>query len=213
MKLYFTLNGYYCIDSTQNIESIIKNKNWEYCAEEYKRVQRDCVILYRAAEKGLRNVGLAHVYRKELTDFLKMMYHNFEEIKQSGLRLPLEDYEDGIDHSSPEWCGIYLIGATHFNPITHEEFYWVKNGKAKNISKRMAQYDTCSPMTYHIDFKKCMDEKHAYRVESIYKNRLEQIAINSCAKNNEWFRVSREDYLRISHSGYKYLDSLSVENY
>jgi len=210
MDLYFTSNGIPCIDSTQHIETIIKRKNWACYAEDYNRVHRDCIILYLAAEKTLHGKGISRTHRKTLTDFLKVMYEAFEEIEHCGHRPPLEDFQDGIDYTSPNWCGVYLIGATHFNPITHEEFYWVKNGKAKNIANRMAQYDTCSPMTYHIDFKQCDTEKHAYLVESIYKERLASVALNTCAKNDEWFRVSRETYLAICKNGYNYLDNLPL---
>lgn len=210
MELNFIVDGCPCIDTTQHIEQIIKCKNWDCYAEDYNRVHHDCVILYHAAEKILHSKGISRTHRKTLTNFLKVMYEAFEEIERCGNRLPLEDFQDGIDYTSPNWCGVYLVGATHFNPLTHEEFYWVKNGKAKDISKRMAQYDTCNPMTYHIDFKQCATEKQAYAVESIYKEKLAGIALNTCAKNDEWFRVSRETYLTICNGGYHYLDSLPL---
>ena len=209
MELNFVLHGCPCTDTTQNIEKIITRQRWSGYAEDYARIQRDCITLYRAAEKALHTKGLSRNNRKILTNFLKVMYENFPQIERYGHRPPLEDFEDGIDTSSPEWCGVYLVGATHFNPFTHEEFYWVKNGKAKNIAKRMSQYDTCNPMTFHIDFKKCGSEKEAYLVEDIYKEKLKTIALNSCAKNDEWFRVSRETYLAICAGGYNYLDDVA----
>lgn len=210
MELNFVIDGCPCMDTTQHIEQIIQRKNWNSYAEDYRRVHRDCITLYQTAEKALHSKGISRTNRKTLTDFLKVMYETFEEIGQYGNRPPLEDFQDGIDYTSPNWCGVYLVGATHFNPLTHEEFYWIKNGKAKDISKRMAQYDTCNPMTYHIDFKKCETEKQAYAVEGIYKAKLAYIALNSCAKNDEWFRVSRETYLTICKGGYNYLDNLPL---
>ena len=210
MELNFVIDGCPCKDTTQHIEQIIQRKNWGSYAEDYQRVHRDCITLYQTAEKTLHTKGISRTNRKTLTNFLQVMYEALEEIEQYGNRPPLEDFQDGIDYTSPNWCGVYLVGATHFNPFTHEEFYWIKNGKAKDISKRMAQYDTCNPMTYHIDFKKCETEKQAYAIEGIYKAKLSYIALNSCAKNDEWFRVSREIYLAVCKGGYNYLDNLPL---
>jgi len=110
-------------------------------------------------------------------------------------------FDDGIDYNTPIEGGLYFIGETHFNPITHEEFYWVKIGKSSNLAKRMRQYNTCCPMLWRIDF--AVDEED---LEEFYHDLLYKEAIATCNHNEEWFMVDRKTYLEMCEKGFAYFD-------
>lgn len=215
MEIYYTdTNGWRCIETTQHIAQTINLfksvPTLKDLQEEMNRLNDDCVAIYKVALENSKKPGNTKNAIKEWNKFLKLFFKTFEKsLRYNGLQLPLEQYEDGITREPPSFGGVYLIGSTHFNPITHEEFYWVKNGKANNMAKRMRQYDTHSPMTYQIAFKSCATEREAFIVESRYQDILKRIAINSCSNNSEWFRVSREVYLNICADGFNYLDAIS----
>lgn len=109
--------------------------------------------------------------------------------------------QDGINYSTPARGGLYFLGATHFNPFTKEEFYWVKIGKAKDFASRLSQYNTCNPMCYRIDFK-----QGAQALESWYHTKLRAKCIAKCNHNQEWFLVSRETYLEMCQKGFDYFN-------
>ena len=206
---YVCSQGWNCINTTQHITESIKTFQvypaMPGAREEFAQLERDCVPIYRAAEANSHKACLTKSMIQKWNKFLKLFFTTFETpLTLAGCIGPIEQFSDGITRNPPSFCGVYLIGATHFNPITREEFYWVKNGKANNIAKRMAQYDTHSPMIYQIDFKECPDERTAYKVESVYQSLLKEVAINSCANNAEWFRVTRETYLAICAKGFSY---------
>ena len=98
--------------------------------------------------------------------------------------------------------GLYLIGTTTFNPYTEEKFYWIKIGSTSStFNKRLKQYSTHNPAYYKIDF--LVDAEYQ---ESIYHLYLAKIAIEKTHKGDEWFRVSKEDYLNISKLGFKFFN-------
>ena len=110
----------------------------------------------------------------------------------------IPDFDDGIDYDAPNAKGLYFIGETHFNPITHEEFYWVKIGKAVNLRNRMRQYNTHCPMLWRIDFS------GDYAYENVYHIWLRQHCIAACNHNEEWFMVDRDTYLAMCEKGFAY---------
>jgi hypothetical protein len=113
----------------------------------------------------------------------------------------IDSFDDGIDYTVPNDSGLYFIGETHFNPITREEFYWVKIGKSNNLAKRMKQYNTCCPMLWRIDFAVGEEEFEEY-----YHNWLYTKAIATCNHNEEWFLVDRETYLEMCEKGFAYFN-------
>ena len=110
----------------------------------------------------------------------------------------IEKFEDGINYEAPTYAGLYFIGETHFNPLTHEEFYWVKIGKAVDLAQRMREYNTHCPMLWRIDFSR------DYYNEAYYHQRLKEICIASCNHNREWFLVDKETYFNMCELGFRY---------
>ncbi len=99
--------------------------------------------------------------------------------------------------------GIYLIGSTFFNPITKEEFYWVKVGQSIKISERIKGYKTENPMVWEIEF--CY-------LPLLWVNTAEtlchEILAEKCSEvvGSEWFAVSRETYLEICEKKFNWFD-------
>ena len=108
-------------------------------------------------------------------------------------------FDDGIEYHAPSCDGLYFIGETHFNPITKEEYYWVKIGKARNIEARLKEYNTTNPMLWRIDFN-----LHDYDREKYYHKRLEKICLNKCNHNAEWFLVDKDTYLKMCEEGFAF---------
>lgn len=109
--------------------------------------------------------------------------------------------EDGIDYDAPSINGLYFVGNTVFNPITHEEFYWVKIGMSSNLRKRMNGYNSCNPMMWRIDYK-----PEAELEENYYHYKLNQICLARNGHNDEWFLVDRETYFEMCNKGFSYFD-------
>ena len=114
-----------------------------------------------------------------------------------------ERLDDGITTNAPEVAGCYLIGETHFNPHTKEEFYNVKIGSSKNIKERLSTYRTFAPQVWEIDFIRSRNPKAK---ESEYHKKLKQICKGRNPRNNEWYFVDRETYLSICEQGFKYFE-------
>lgn len=111
-------------------------------------------------------------------------------------------FKDGINYDAPDKKGLYFIGNTVFNPITHEEFYWVKVGMtAQTLRKRLRQYNTSNPMMWRIDYK-----EDAENSEGLYHLFLMEICIARNCCNEEWFLVDRETYLEMCEKGFRYFD-------
>lgn len=115
-------------------------------------------------------------------------------------------FEDGINYNVPCYGGLYLIGSTHFNPLTKEEFYWIKVGRSSYLPSRMSDYSSTSPMCYRIGFKKIENEEKRKEAETQYHQALNWLSIACCGHNKEWFLVSREIYLSICKEGFSYFD-------
>ena len=172
----------------------------------YQRVKDDCTQIYDSCKNRPRSC-MSKKAENTLNTFMTLLFDEFTiELTANGFTRPLTDFDDGINYDAPEYCGLYLIGETHFNPITNETFYWVKEGKANNIKKRLADYNTHCPMLYRIDFKKCFNEREAYRVEAQYQAKLKECAIASNNHNKEWFLVDRNTYLEICAKGFNYFN-------
>ena len=207
---FVTHNGFSAVDTIENMKSII-NMYHEMPAFasvqiEYERIKKDCVPIYASCKNRLNGTKTKKL-ENTLNTFMILLFDEFmEELTINGFTRPLTALQDGINYDAPEYCGLYLIGETHFNPITNETFYWIKEGKANNIKKRLADYNTHCPMLYRIDFKKCFSEKDAYKMEAYYQEKLKECAIASNNHNKEWFLVDRKTYLEICAQGFNYFN-------
>lgn len=112
-----------------------------------------------------------------------------------------KSFDDGIDYHAPACDGLYFIGETHFNPITKEEYYWVKIGKARNIEARLKEYNTTNPMLWRIAFN-----LHDYDKEKSYHKKLEKVCLNKCNHNEEWFLVDKDTYLAMCEKGFDFFN-------
>lgn len=111
----------------------------------------------------------------------------------------------------PNTSGVYLVGSTYFNPITDEKFYWIKVGKSTQLNNRMKQYATHNPMLWKNSFWALSKDKIS-RAESVCHEVLKSISVEIANNTDEWFRVSREDYLIICEKGFDYFES-ALKNY
>lgn len=111
-------------------------------------------------------------------------------------------FKDGINYNAPDEKGLYFIGNTVFNPITHQEFYWVKVGMtAQTLQKRLRQYNTSNPMMWRIDYKENAEDEESY-----YHARLNSVCIATNGHSDEWFLVNRETYFEMCNKGFHYFD-------
>ena len=208
MEIAYYYKKCHCIDSDDNIEKIIQiydngNTCYDYVKQDYERVRQHCHAIYNACNNSLSKIGLTKLVMKKYTKLMTLLYSTFPE-ELSDFTPPVLEFEDGIDYNAPTYCGLYLVGETHFNPLTKEEFYWIKVGKAKNIANRMSQYNTCCPMLYRIGYLRCRDEREAYQMEKLYHDRLANVAIGLCNHNTEWFLMDKQTYLDICAYGFNY---------
>ena len=170
---------------------------------ERKNVYTCMVILYKASSE-VKKYWEHHPS--------KMMYKDRFVIRKQPLADKLisrpkeeHDFDDGINYNAPEYCGLYFIGETHFNPITNEKFYWVKIGKASNIRERLRNYNTHCPMLYRIDFKECSNTDVS-QLEKTYQMAIKSVALASNNHNKEWFLVDERTYLVMCKKGFAYFD-------
>ena len=170
---------------------------------ERKNVYTCMVILYNASNEVKRHWE----YHPS-----KAMYKDRFAIRKQPLADKLinkpkekHDFDDGINYDAPDYCGLYFIGETHFNPITNEKFYWVKIGKASNIRERLRKYNTHCPMLYRIDFKKCSNNDVS-QLEKGYQAAIKSVALASNNHNKEWFLVDEKTYLTMCDKGFAYFN-------
>jgi len=97
----------------------------------------------------------------------------------------------------PKTCGLYMIGQTFVNPITNEKFYWIKVGEAQNLARRRHDYNSMTAMIWDIGYYTKDD-----LTESECHDKLKDIALHRHA--DEWFSVSRENYLKICEQGFEW---------
>ena len=98
--------------------------------------------------------------------------------------------------------GVYLIGNTTFNPITKEERYWVKVGKATTLNQRINQYLTHAPDIYFIDWRPTRKD-----LLTDYENRYHsQLELQATYNRTEWFKVDKKTYFEICEKGFQYFD-------
>ena len=105
---------------------------------------------------------------------------------------------DVMRNEFPAEHGIYLIGETHFNPITKEELYYLKIGESINLQQRMRSYRTSNPCLFHIDYLLGSNLEYMYQCE------LSEVAESLVEYTSEWMKVSREVYLSICEDGFNY---------
>ena len=96
--------------------------------------------------------------------------------------------------------GVYLIGETHFNPITKEELYFIKVGASSNLNKRMKQYKSSNPCLFCIDFDTTDSFSEYEYQEMLYEYAAEKLVDGTL----EWVTVSREKYLKICEKGFQF---------
>ena len=108
--------------------------------------------------------------------------------------------------TAPTEEGVYFIGNTAFNPYTNEKQYWVKVGMTySGIKKRLRNYDTHSPSTYHIDYFPCKD---AGVKEGEYHNLLAKVSLGLSERNTEWWLVDEVTYLKMCALGFEYFNTI-----
>lgn len=99
------------------------------------------------------------------------------------------------DIKYPREGGLYLIGQTFFNPITDEKYYWIKVGEASDLKRRRREYNTTTAMIWDIGYYTGND-----LTESGCHEKLKEICLHRHV--DEWFSISREDYLKICEIGF-----------
>lgn len=102
--------------------------------------------------------------------------------------------------------GLYLVGTCVFNPTNEDEkYYWIKVGKASCFGSRMRNYNTHNPMLWKGSFLPCEDKKFCHYLEKIFQDVLRVEAIGKHdSRTSEWFRVSKEVYLKICNNGFNF---------
>ena len=109
-------------------------------------------------------------------------------------------------HTAPTEEGVYFIGNTAFNPYTNEKQYWVKVGMTdSSIKKRLRNYDTHSPSTYHIDYFPCKDARVK---EGEYHKLLAKVSLGLSERNTEWWLVDEVTYLKMCALGFEYFNTI-----
>lgn len=115
-----------------------------------------------------------------------------------------ENEEDPLRFTPPQKPGLYLVGSTHFNPYTKEEFYLIKVGTSKNICQRMKSYKGVNPLMFHIDY--ATTEKYPNLTEYDCHTILFSICENRIDGCDEWVKVSRETYLQICEKKFNFFE-------
>lgn len=95
----------------------------------------------------------------------------------------------------PHDSGLYMIGQTFFNPNTDEKYYWIKVGEASDLKRRRREYNTTTAMIWDINYYVNND-----LTEFGCHKKLKEICLYRHA--DEWFSISREDYLKICEIGF-----------
>ena len=134
----------------------------------------------------------------------KEEYHVINRFKKVGKTVKnIESYK--------KVSGLYLIGNTYFNPFTEEEFYWVKVGQSTDIAKRLRSYRQHNPMIWVQNILELPIDKLDF-AESVCHYELNKVSKEIGKNTREWFRVSRETYLKICTEEWNYFKSLKELN-
>lgn len=102
---------------------------------------------------------------------------------------------------APSVRGVYLLGNCTCNPYTNQKQYWIKVGRAKNISQRMGAYTTCCPCTALLD---TLETEQDVAVENICQSLLSDNSVGRCQINREWWLVDEKMYKGISEQKFNY---------
>lgn len=113
-------------------------------------------------------------------------------------------YEISTGKEIPDIAGLYLLGDIKFDPALKIPTYWIKPGLSSQMLNRMRSYDTHNPVVYHLDFIKIEDDYERRCAEIKCHNRMHKFALNRCATNEEWFRVSETVYNEIQSKGFNF---------
>lgn len=114
-------------------------------------------------------------------------------------------FKDDYDHVTPQQeCGLYLIGSTYFDPEDeNKKYYWIKVGMSSNLKQRLKGYSTENPMYWLADTLIC-DSDIVTKMEYECHIALSDIAYGMAKNTNEWFLVTKEQYLTICKQGFHY---------
>ena len=88
-------------------------------------------------------------------------------------------YEVNTGKEVPDIAGLYLLGDIKFDPALKIPTYWVKPGLSEDDYERR-----CAEIKCH--------------------NKMHKFALNRCATNEEWFRVSETVYNEIQSKGFNF---------
>ena len=120
------------------------------------------------------------------------------------VRTPLPYYEDGyIKKEISEDCGVYLVGSTHFDPLTGKRYFWIKVGMASNLRKRLNGYRSENPMLFIADLME-VDYADVYEIERSCHIMLSDVAKAQAKGTDEWFLVDRKTYMNICQQGFDF---------
>lgn len=122
-------------------------------------------------------------------------------IERSKTRATWKNTEDPLKHKAPEAEGLYLVGSTHFNPLTDEKIYIVKVGKAKNLKKRIRDYNGTNPLMFHIDY---LQKPQECKISENFCHSVLYAIGDDIENCHEWFKVSEADYKEICKLGFMY---------
>lgn len=86
----------------------------------------------------------------------------------------------------PKKIGCYVLGMNIKNPITGEETYLIKIGKAQNIHERIKLYNTYNPAVCLLGV---LDD---YEKENDYQKKLIQYCSYVAKGSSEWFELKKE---------------------
>lgn len=120
------------------------------------------------------------------------------------VRTPLPYFEDEyIKVEPPEDCGLYLIGSTHFDPMTGKRYFWIKVGMGRNLAQRLRSYCSENPMVFIADVM-IVDPDDVLDFEASYHISLSDLAIAQAQNTREWFLVDEQTYMEICSKGFDF---------
>lgn len=129
-----------------------------------------------------------------------------------------EPYFKELDEKICDESGLYLIGATTFNPATFQHYYLLKVGMSNSgVKKRLKDYSTTLPMMWIIDTKKnncpVLNEAQYHKLLKKFSEKEPQLENIMFSHNAEWFCVPAEVYAIICKYGFKALEIYEKFNF
>lgn len=96
-------------------------------------------------------------------------------------------------------AGLYFLGMGGRNPITEQDYYLVKVGRAQNVAERIKQYAITNPMVYttHCIYPVDNGREEAVRLERVAHETIAKLAYARAQNAREWFYVDKETYMML----------------